>query len=579
MVLKTIKKMISRLLITGIVGTNTPQCVIEEIKAAHNLDTDDLTILNQSKIILDSKDNKLRILARFINHTIEWDKDKLIQAYKFLIAFYAPEGSINFKDIIDQSSHIGLQTNDDPLSLNACILYRIACNCDLELSKKTTIEQMFTKILRFYEKHDVVTKSAMIEGYQSFHNLSFLKLKINPMTNIEAIIMAAAYYKIDITLSSQPIDDYFALRDSQGKQIITASLNYFWQRNQTIFDLNSTFNPFFPHHYYDIPSLKSMLLFSTHNPNGKDFPSIQNKEEVYEKLYLLYLLDNFHYGDHPMIKKRETYVNQTSLDEVDKHEIITYGTFQGNLIAVTIDELIAAFHSHQNLTNIFDVNALYSPDNIIKLKNILTLINTTKTRDFILYLDTLLYNNNDNDINILKNLYRKNPHNLKICLEQLFILMLYLRGWNGLDSYEHTIKVATSDEKFFDTISLNVTRAIKDFYDAVINLGFDEGATFLALPILIDKKQGQTLEGPRLVDLLDRNIAMEKSKVEGAFVKSKNKTIGDKIKDIKDGYSDKEDISSCIRTTSNYLGSTYYHYMIILGLSPKFDIAYLRKIA
>jgi len=272
-----LSRQLSRLLITGHIYEYTPMCVLIEIAEAHGIKYDQKDIdqpcfsfylinsINETYVPSIGEIKELaewQYVARFVNKNVQrqWTQNTLSQAYNFLIEFMNNEDPLT-KIPIDFSC--GAQTPDNPLSINACVLYKVCSHHRLNINARTTINQMAyaVKLLRddteaiirksiiFIENYakriDLInvlilssqeikdSQNSIIDisniNYQSlpktessydllstiytaFSNIKTLQHRVDPNTDGGAIALAAINFGIDISKSSYPIREYNILK-------------------------------------------------------------------------------------------------------------------------------------------------------------------------------------------------------------------------------------------------------------------------------------------------------------------------------------------------------------------------------
>src|SRR3972149_10787818 len=165
---------LSRLSIIGYIYEHTPMCVLTEIADAHGIKYDNthherpnfahhlIESIHQTPIPTVGEITtkaEWQYVARFVNKHSQWLQSKLIQTYNFRIDFMSkddplPKIPINFT--------IGSQTPSNINNINACILYKTCVYHRLNITSRTTINQMAYAIKMLRENIESVVRRAKI---------------------------------------------------------------------------------------------------------------------------------------------------------------------------------------------------------------------------------------------------------------------------------------------------------------------------------------------------------------------------------------------------------------------------------
>lgn len=593
------------------VETGTPLCVLNEILTAHDyndvatLDNHKIIVeyLNMEKDILISNDN-LSELATYINPDIEWSKSKLLLATKFIQSFYIKNKSriniinevlLNFDKYKYQSA-----TNDDPQTLNCCIIYAlcrhlniityitdsihdmvvlikrclnrntlfnesliILSNLDngqllsfirqyksddkIEVKSEVKMERSHLIRRRMHINHSNVTHDELSRSYKTMNDAKSLRSRVIPLNNTEAITLAAINYNIDISSTLNPISEYLALKNKLP--IIDKHLIAIQQINPSYVMLDRCFNPLFPIEFYG--QNIEVIAKRVFNPVGN------NRISLYNELSMRYLFDDFYFGLQPEVSNEQSPITLNNLHEVKSCEIICYGARNHTMTFYTFDELISLFNHNKDFRiPILNNISFFSHQAIEKLKIIATKLES-QTRDALLSAIKDVENHNRHITAAgyslkLKYLNGDNQYKINIVqtLTHLLHMSMYMRGWNlSPGKKDFPLVDTTSDPAKQSEIDLNVSREITLFE-------------------LSDIKIKNIISELPLVKWTSNGIITSNSKDEGL-------TIGNRIKIIKDGSS----VYSCIRLSSNWLASSAHHYMTVIGLSSPFEISKMRFIS
>ena len=623
-------RQLSRLAITGHIHENTPMCVLIEIADAHGIkyDQHDKDQPNFAHHLMESIHQttvpnigeiremaEWQFIARFVNKHSQWPQMKLVQAYNFLISFMNNEDPL-VKIPIEFSC--GLQTPTNIFAINACILYRTCVHHRLNITSRTTITQMAYAVRMLRENVESVVRRAQIfvardarrtdlintlmlspheiqdpeqpvltneidpksiPGsiashemlvllHNSLTNIRELQQKIDPTTHCGSIALAAINYGIDISRAIDPSREYKILKISGRNHYRPGDqwMQYWYQRNPGIFDLFTTFNPIFPESYYDNNRLQAMA-----ESEGYTNPEI-NLSSPYELMQLAYITETFYMGEMPNLKSQETSIDLDHINEIPYGQLLCYGQLDSQLQPVSLNELIQLFTINQNFTNPFRHNSVFTSTSINKLKLLAQSPygpiptsglsqDTVNVRNSLL--DTIksveiITRNTDEPTRQLAFAYRNSSPDTKIvivaALTNLLHSGMYMRGWMGPGSEYPVIKAPVPPERE-PLVAINVTNSIAEYEKSCRSLG----------------KIGVQINNLPLVTYRDKHYQPSTSRNDGF-------SIGERLDIVKQGDST-NNISSCIRLSSNWICASAHKYLVGLGQPPPFDIFNLRPIS
>lgn len=380
-------KILHRLNLSGPINDLTPKIVIKEIidfscpniNRNININFSYLHIyedMKNSKYILkgDYEDDltSLRLIARYVNHEINWYKEKLLIAFNFLEFFERDE----YEKIFDwlKENHnftIGNQTLDNPHSLNACVLYRLHHKFlpNIQLLPSTHLEEMGKNIklyiylsnpkikiqiqtnifeelrlnvenfLHFYKGKNIIyienlynspkknkkfLQNNRIKKKILDYSQCALKIKILPdidnygvKTDVEAIVITALKYGLDISICKEPLVEYENIKNcSQFSPYFPIDKNLAYRLNYSNYSDNllnpylaKNFNPLLPIELYNNAILNKFSFFERVEIN---------------QLSKVYSVDTFIHGKQIGIKNRENTFLE-NLSEQNYHSVIVYG--------------------------------------------------------------------------------------------------------------------------------------------------------------------------------------------------------------------------------------------------------------
>ena len=629
---KTQSRQLSRLLITGRIHERTPLCVLIEIADAHGIkcssdqNTPNLAhhlietihqtgvpTIEEIKNITNMTD--WQCVARFVGKQSQWRQAELTQAYEFLIGFTNSDDPLNK---IPENFVAGIQTPTNPYAINACVLYKTCVYHRLNVSSRTTVNQMAFSIrmLRadiesvarrakiFVERdarrldlinilmlsnHEIqdpdppsplelldpltgpkvdATHDMLTVLHNSLTDISELQHKITPSTPCGSIALAAIIYGIDISNASNPIREYNILKLAGRDHYQPGDpwLQYWYKRNPLLFDLNASFNPIFPVQYYNQNRLPAMVQAEGYSNDDITTSS------PYELMQLNYVTETFYMGEMPNMRSMDLPIDLEPISTVPYGQLVCYGQRESKLQPVSMTELTELFNANQNFTNPFQQNSVFSTNAINKLKFIAQSPNgaiptqrlsseTIAVRNRLVDAITgieFACKANDEPTRQFGFTYRNASSDTKTAiigaLTNLLHAGMYMRGWMGLGHEYAVVKAAVPIEKEGE-VHMNTVKSIDIFEKSCRSLG-KIGVQLASLP-LVYYKDGQ---------------------YQVSNDASNGFTIGERVNIVKQG-DETSNIASCIRLSSNWLCASAHKYLMSLGQPAPFDIFNLRYIS
>ena len=614
---------LNRLKITGDINHNTPQIVIFEICDSLGIKFDRNNYLLQynnqlirkiykycpKNIIKIVNNESLRILARYINcHYKKWDKKSLLEAYRFLHSFennvdeYLKEKEKRFTFIY------GLQTSDSIESLNACVLYRLCKYFSINTDFSNTTENMAYNLKLYFHlsepslnnqvKHLIFEKlkysasenelvntlnlyhktielptinidiqnreSYSYEDYERTADIISRTEKKIPETHLEAIVMGALYYKIDLTDCEDPIVEYnFLIKNPYFPY--DKNLTERLSKHSDSLDnpyLNKIFNPNLPQNMYTNNDLISLC--------GEEGISVID-DSYYPALQIAYLSETFIHGKQRTDNKETTFLEQ--IKDLDYDQIVVYGVRSSNNLmrAYTYAELTDTFSSFKRFSDPI-TNEIYSEEAINKLL-LLCQKEKRETESEDIYKERIdlgeeierikIYNNTKNETvkdfcNLYENLDEEGKRKCEDCLNKLLHCAMYMRNWDGKGDYPLTSESTNFGSEKQIVVDDRVTQSLIDFESAL----------------------EEVQQYDNLGDYIHNLPLMQYHNESGTFVTSNDEneglTIKDRIRIVRGG--ENESFSSCIRLSSNKFCATSYYYMVLIGFRMPFTISEVSSI-
>ena len=396
------------------------------------------------------------------------------------------------------------------------------------------------------------------------------KLKqLRPNSQINAVILAAVLYQIDISSCLNPILELKSLSRYGGNiekyRPIDAGLRKRIHPNRVGIDgpvLNLVFNPLLPRPLYQSQTLNYMALSYGYTDDNITV------DDPYYLLQMSVLMDHFYQGKPKTPLNQRTPIELDPIDDLNPWEYISYGHSEKGYQIIKYSELDGLFrtsgyfrypkansgdpdvYSRQSIKRLIILLLRPSyqnePGKSINLRHNLAL----KMHQIIQDDETLL----PAEIN-LRDKYRENDENKKVIrqlMEKFLNITMKMRGWTGVGkggiSSPYPIIHTPVDNPY--QIEIRVTDAIGNF-DRFCGEHEECSEIFLKYP-LFKYREGYV-----------RSNAMD-----DGF------TIQDRLNIVKFD----ESITACIRLTSNWFGGTYSKMSKVLGIDQVFNIKQLRNI-
>ena len=602
--------------------------IIEPRYLAHLINTINTKNINIIKEPYDMKDYKL--IARFVNKHHHWIKSSLNQAFKLLLEYNSlekiKEVHIGFK--------YGPQTPEHPDSLNACILYGICKTNRINTQSYTTIDEMASNIEMLFSlsddtihhsirstihnamiygnvdnyqlinilsqidpercvhmmnlrQHEVIERDNYIDNiltdniseeihinYQDLRSagteIRMRNIRIHPRTHVEAVAMAAIYYKMDISKVKNPLVEYQELGRTPFFPVDRELAKRLQETNQHPNSINNprldcVFNINLPVNLYEEEDLISMCL-----EEGYKNDDIRT-DGPYTNLQTSYLLPTFIHGKGIDIEITNT--ETTMLDDIldlEYDNVILYGTRGYPMRAYTYGELTDTFGSFKRFQMPNGINSSYSEININKLyilchKDQKHNESTETFRERLELADeidrTRLYlRSNQEQVRQFIERYEHFNSEQKTQVQCFITLLMesamYMRGWSGEGPYPLLATDTNVEYEEQPNIELRVTQSIQDIDNMLDELNnIDNTGNFgdlvKRLPLIFyHYRSGELLPST--------------SEEEGI-------TIYQRINIVKGG--ENGSIQSCIRMSSNRFAASSYYFMRLLSMPLPFNIS------
>ena len=636
---------LDRLDITGPIDLNTPICVIREICLSHLIKFEEKwsnseylnNVINtiyespREKITEDYEEDRksLKIICGYVNSEDRgWRQKPLLEAFHFLQSFKRIQNDSskriqkNTKRFIQNDSSkriqndileypIGPQTNSYPKSLNACILYCICKEFNIQINNNTSLEEMYEliKLHKNLENPQVIYQiknsiydlikynecqlsdlinilshispnkireintnylpledvgerdTYTIEQYSELADIiRNNEIRTRAKNHLEAIVMAAVHYKIDISETQNPYLEYLEIQKNPYFPSDKDLCKRFKETDkhpdsfQNPF-LSEMFNPLLPASMYSNANLYKLCDGEGINYQYDYFP-----EALHSLLQASCYINNFYHGKQGnIINDENTFCEE--LDELHYDEVVIYGTrWPESFIFYTYGELREVFQNYKRFND--PQNSDFFEEIAIDKLVLLTqkpqrLSETDEMFEERIALGeeierVKLYTQNKNkDIRTFlekyENMLEEEHSYVQKILNMILESAMYMRAWDGESSYPLDSESTNFDNEEQIIVDHRVTQSI------------------IRLETELEKYLGKTI-----IDLPLMQYHKDSKTFIASTDESEGLTIADRINIVKGG--ENGDFTSCIRMSSNKLCASAYYYMRLIGMVMPFDI-------
>lgn len=578
----------------------TPNFVIYEIAIAHGINmepeqtNEELIHLIHETAIKTVKEpltrESWRYIARYVNPNTNWKEGKLKEAFNFLWQLQ----SLDLTQL-DPNFVPGLQTPDNPYTLNATVLYAFCRKEQITTWPSMSYEelafavrsllvppfyllshfitqletcqhkQLVNTCLAYYHETQETpqltfpqeaTNESLENVCESMTILPYLQDRIYPRNIPEVVALIAHRYHLDISTSLYPFDEFVSLRDHgiANYRPIDPIMSRYYQVNPNLYSLDHTFNPFFSENYYSGSMLDNLLEESGTRR--------ENRINYYAQLYEGYLTNSFYPGIRPGIKNLKSPFYKDDLGEVASNSIVCYGTPVEGFVFFIYSELSDLFRVNKAFLHPLEKKKHLTVQEITRLRFLVSDGEDTPDRKKLFqtmaYVDAFNLEIEDGlqeFITAYQETTFEIQEQVRDTLWKLFYIAMYMRAWLGPES-EEEYPISSAPHGTTVDVYITVTGVLRDWDEHLSIMGPDWTTRINLLPLV---------------------------KYEGGFVVSDDdgigKTIGDKISIVKKGDKHNNVMGSCIRASSGWLAASTHRYMTIIGIDAPFDITKLAYIS
>jgi hypothetical protein len=608
---------LNRIKITGKLNERTPRCVVSEIIRAHNICISkpintiedllkDIKTIESYRCLsirepFSSRD--LRLLASYVNIDCNtWTKSSLLKAYDHLHNF----NKENTKEVF-----YGQKTYEELEAYNACMLYSLCVHHKIQTSWKMTpevmvymIKQMCLSLESLREQLsnsiDKLNKSSIInllnkitefdtfepsnnpviyvketpkgklppilnlepsqlsESLNKHRDSNYILKQINPKTHYDAIILAALIYKINLTESTQPFEEYMKIKDCKFLSLYIPVDLKFRKRyltNPEWYNLSLYWEPKL-NFIYDETAIKKLCSyegFDQEDFRAFGFDSLLQISRISLNVFL---------GKNVYGQEDYTAIDLIDFKELNNNDCLTLGNIETKTMKTyTFNELADFFIINKNYINPEKLNESLEPRIVRKIKIYASKLGHFKMLEAIEVVNKWLSYSTEYTEKI-RTIYIKNNKIVDI-LYKIIECGMYMRGWKVTSQKYPLNEASTTYEKLENAsqkIEINVSESIGLVYEKLKEYSEDEIKIISSLPLMKMTMNKDVINYIITPDPDDGTSMIDRLQIV---------LKGDKHKNMK----------SCIRLSSNILLVSTYYYLLSLGVSEPFNIRELDHIS
>ena len=562
---------LNKLRFCGPLDYATPNCVIQEIAQSYKIKIGTLIdsryrerVINYinnfkvdiiEKFPIESEISEIKKIATFMNSCVSWSYNKLKLAFNF------------WSQNQYQNGNFGLPTHLYPKSISPSWCYQICKNYNLSLDTTDQELYYYTKIimnpdfmkswlLQILQSENLITYFGEFKRYQPRNIPFFLTkqdfvickgLSLEQLKNLEpknhqiAVALGIMYFDVDLSFMESPISEYNILKGDKNSYLPTdIIIGQLYFKNPIAFKFSENFNPNISTEFYTYQHLQKIYKFEGYS----------TEDSIFEVLQLRSISNTFYSGFRAGIKNLETLITMEPLDHIENSEIICYGIINESLTAFTISEIIESFDV--NIGFVLPDNNIPDDIAINKLFNIAKLLENIKLQDTIKLVRSYQTTKYKPIAKLIREYNKATPENKDKILKgasYLLDLGFKMRGWLG---GEYPVVTCLVDDQI--AVDLEISKSMLEFETWCKEAG-SYGDLIKYFPLM---------------------------KYINGFVFSTSTTDGftviERLEIVKSGDTT-DNMSSCVRLTSNWICATAYKIYESLKLPLPFDIKILRSIS
>jgi hypothetical protein len=401
-----------------------------------------------------------------------------------------------------------------------------------------------------------------------------------PTSQKEAILMGAINFRLNLSESIDPFEEYMQLRSVYS--ITDGLLRYIpidpkfrkvWSRNPDWYNMRKTWTPLFSTLYSE-NDLSNFALGEGYSRTNFREMSTQNCLEM-SRLTL-----TFYSGVHPYCEEELTGIMLYDINEFHRELLLSFGNVaERNFKLYSVQELANYFRSEQMFKNPIEESECLSRIQISKLRQLLLRrIENSSLPPVVRESNQLLYTvigsiterlaaNHAKSKEFATYYHSLNPLEQKHVtdfLQHLLHLSMTMRGWKITNGEQFPLRKPETETNRADLVERINQNSMTALFECSMYLE--------SLPEELQKR----LKALPLVRFMiqdgEDEFQLSNSVEEGL-------TVWDRIQIVSMGSYKFPSMKSCIRVSSLWLASSAYCYMIVIGLPKPFEIRKLEMIS
>lgn len=602
---------LNKLELSGRCNLDTPICVIQEIADSHCLKTpllkrsdqdnyslvihtinnDDLGFKVKPKFSSNNEATFRQLAAFFNKYALEWTGEQLQKAFKFYCLFFRDYvnktiPTINTVKNLFGKYECGIPTPSNQCKISPVMILYIGKKMGLDFHPDSDITKMRETVLFcLYSKESILfqVKNVLedlskinliniLERYGGVYGKSFMnedmkydsslvksdidrdRVESLYLREIEhsdvvddetAISVAARTLDIDLHMSQFPLLEYRSVHRASEIRFHDPFLRYVYCSGRL--DVKKTFNSYLPLVVYTTSRLREFCL-----GNGLESydQEVVTREDAQELLCVNNLKSTFYHGLFAF-PSNETDIMGEGIKDINYNNILMFGTMERKMHFTTYQELFEYFkYSKSSIIPFWEGNDMFSVESLRKLRNLVQTHHPAMIQ-FAAIVDGVVdqISKLTPEFTILSE-YTGCDDLYKIkTLEALHDLGMAMRGYLPEKHSRLPIETAMVDNQ----------------YD--VDIEVSERNTLFENLLLKDKVFERIIYS---LPLFRWNKTVFIRKGDDGY-----RNIGERLSDVRDG----SNISACIRSSSNWICATAYHYLTMFEHEMNYKIENLSYIS
>lgn len=606
--------LLDRTTITGPICDEMPNIVVYEIVRSYRIDASKLLAdyLTYRQPTVETYNNYPKVstswpfppsdygrIALYVNDDfgLQWKLSALEIAYNWIMRGPGLPTATMLRESLERGDSLGNPLPERPRRLCGTILYRWCRRLEIATDANTELIDMHYRCLAAVSKVSLVrslffdlversTNDALVSSLGSLmdsessgadgprrtldvdeirRTIPMLRSmgcdsRYEPHTSETSIAAAVVQHNFDLTWSERPLRDYY--RMVNGLPLSDRLVETIYGLCPSAYRPSDTFNPSLPFECYLPHNLARMA-----REEGLD---VHGEREIYDQLSYLSLVDNFHLGLQPGLTTLESNLHETDFTDDRESIPVCYGSRSSKMVVYSLSELVQLFRHNRTFVN--PAGGTFTVEAIERLKLLSRVSVGEEWRELTAAIGEVEILNGEGveyRRRLLDSYLNAGPEKMGAIVKVLGKLQevaMYMRSWKGPPA-PFPVRQAPPDYNQ-DAVDARVAQGLHEMYKLI-----ESGRN------LPDRSPAisPTME---LSDLLDLPLLTSR---DGTFIRStcssEGLTIRDRLTIMASSFKESIGTQSCIRLSSNWLASSAYCYLSVIGARPDYQIADLTHIS